>query len=271
MESSQRIAVLEPVDPVRPVAGYLGGKRNLSRPLVNMIGETPHNAYAEVFVGMAGVFLRRDRRPRAEVINDISGDVATFFRVLQEHYEYLVDMLKFRVASRAEFNRLLGLAPERLTDLQRAVRFLYVQRLAFGGKVAGRSFGVAPGQAARFNVTRLEPMLADVHERLAGVVIEQLPWDAFIDRYDRAGMLFYLDPPYFGGENDYGHGVFDRSQYALMADRLRRLKGRFILSINDVPAIREAFGGFDFMEVETTYTITAGSNARRARELIIRG
>jgi site-specific DNA-adenine methylase len=41
-------------------------------------------------------------------------------------------------------------------------------------------------------------MLADIHERLAGVVIEQLPFDQFIARYDRPGMLFYLDPPYWG-------------------------------------------------------------------------
>jgi DNA adenine methylase len=91
---------------------------------------------------MGGIFLRRSMRPKAEIINDISGDVATFFRVLQEHYPYLIDMLRWRVAGRAEFARLAAMPADRLTDLQRAARFLYLQRLAFGGKISGRSFGV---------------------------------------------------------------------------------------------------------------------------------
>ena len=71
---------------------------------------------------MGGIFLRRSTKPKVEVINDISGDVATFFRVLQEHYPYFIDMLRFRVASRGEFDRLCGMDPARLTDLQRAAR-----------------------------------------------------------------------------------------------------------------------------------------------------
>ena len=92
---------LEKIQPVSPAAGYIGGKRNLAARLVSMIGKVDHDSYAEPFVGMGGIFLRRRARPKAEAINDISGDVATFFRVLQEHYPYFIDMLRWRVASRA--------------------------------------------------------------------------------------------------------------------------------------------------------------------------
>ena len=213
--------------------------------------------------------MRRSTRPKVEAINDISADVANFFRVLQEHYPYFVDMLRFRVASRNEFERLAALPAERLTDLQRAARFLYLQRLAFGGKVAGRNFGVSSSQSARFNVTTLEPLLAEIHERLAGVWIEQLPYATFIERYDRPGMLFYLDPPYFGCEEDYGAGVFDRADFDRLAELLAAARGKFILSINDRPEIRQAFAAFEIAELETTYTIARGENARRAGELVI--
>lgn len=76
--------------------------------------------------------------------------------------------------------------------------------------MTGRTFGVSPAMPARFDVTKLEAMLAEVHERLAGVVIERLPWDRLIARYDRPETLFYLDPPYWGNEADYGAGVFGR-------------------------------------------------------------
>ena len=258
---------LEKIQPVSPAAGYIGGKRNLATRLVNIIGKVDHDSYAEPFVGMGGIFLRRRTRPRAEAINDISGDVATFFRVLQEHYPYFIDMLRWRVTSRAEFERLRALPADRLTDLQRAARFLYLQRLSFGGKVQGRGFGVDARNPARFNVAKLEPMLADIHERLAGVVIEQLGYGDFIRRYDRDGALFYLDPPYWGCETDYGQDVFSRADFNQLADQLGGIKGRFLLSINATPGARETFGRFHVADVPTTYSV--GGEPKAVTELIV--
>lgn len=274
MESSPfnpAAAPLQPVRPIQPLAGYIGGKRNLATRLIERIALVPHTTYAEAFVGMGGVFLRRPDRPHSEVINDWSEDVATFFRILQHHYVAFLDMLRFQLTTRAGFERLIRTDPATLTDLQRAARFLYLQRTAFGGKVAGRSFGVDPARPARFDVTKLGPLLEAVHERLAGVVIERLPWAAFVDRYDRQGTLFYLDPPYFGCETDYGEGLFDRSEFALMAERLGRLKGRFILSLNDHPEVRQTFARFDLEGVETTYSVGGGAKAKRLTELVISG
>lgn len=220
---------------------------------------------------MGGVFLRRDLRPKVEVINDWSEDVSTFFRILQRHYVAFMDMLRFQLTTRAGFERLLRVDPSTLTDLERAARFLYLQRLAFGGKVSSRHFGVAPGNPGRFDVTKLGPVLEALHERLAGVVIERLRWEAFLDRYDRPGTLFYLDPPYFGCEGDYGEGMFERADFERMASQLAGLKGRFILSLNAHEEVRRIFAAFAMEEIDTTYTLAGGTNAQRARELIISG
>lgn len=265
-------STLTAVRPASPVAPYIGGKRNLARRLVSIIDQLPHETYAEPFVGMGGVFLRRQRQPKAEVINDISNDVVTLFRILQRHYQQFLDVLRWQITSRAEFDRLMKVDPATLTDLERAARFLYLQRMAFGGKVSGRNYGVDARKPARFDLTKLEPMLADVHERLARVVIENLPYGDFIRRYDHSGALFYLDPPYWQCESDYGPGVFSREDFARLADQLAAISGRFILSINDTPGAREIFGGFQFQEVETSYSISTASAgaAKRAGELIVR-
>jgi DNA adenine methylase len=181
MESSPLIAVA----PVKPVAAYIGGKRALSRRLVELINKTPHSLYAEPFVGMGGVFLRRPYRARAEGINDISGDVATLFRVLHRHYQALMDMLRWQLTSREQFQRLCQANAESLTDLERAARFLYPQRTAFGGQVEGRNFGVSPAMPGRFDVAKLGAALEAIHERLSGVNIERLPYAELIARYDR--------------------------------------------------------------------------------------
>ena len=73
--------------PTAPVAPNQGGKRNLSRQVIDRLAAIPHRTYAEPFIGMGGIFLRRPFRAPAEVINDLSRDVATLFRVLQRHYQ----------------------------------------------------------------------------------------------------------------------------------------------------------------------------------------
>lgn len=260
----------EPIAPIRPPAPYICGKKMLAKRLVERINATPHTVYAEPFVGMGGVFFRRDQRPKCEVINDWSEDVATFFRVIQRHYVAFMDMLRWQITSRAGFERLRRQDPTTLTDLERAARFLYLQKLSFGGKVAGRTFGMSTTGGARFDVAKVGPLIEAAHERLSGVVIERLPWSDFLSRYDRPGTLFYLDPPYYGCEGDYGRDLFDRNQFAAMAEQLRGLKGRFILSLNDHPDVRRIFAGFTIEAVPVRYTVGGMAQSKVVGEVIVR-
>lgn len=261
---------MTPVAPTAPVAPWLGGKRNLARRICSLIDAVPHLTYAEPFIGMGGIFLRRTMRPRAEVINDKGRDIANLFRILQRHYVQFLDVLKFGLTTRAEFERLVQVNPDTLTDLERAARFLYLQRTAFGGKVSGRNFGVSHDRPGRFNLTTLEPMLEDLHSRLAGVIIECLDWSDFIPRYDGPGTLFYLDPPYWGCEGDYGKALFAQDDFARLSEQLQSLQGRFLMSINDVPQIRDLFSWARIEPVTTAYSIGnhAGRGSLRA-ELIL--
>lgn len=254
----------------KPPAAYMGGKRNLAARLCAMIEETPHHTYVEPFVGMGGVFLRRSRPAPAEVVNDLSGDVANLFRVVRRHYQAFVDELAFLPASRDEFERQRRLDPEALTDIDRAVRFLYLQRLCFGGRVEGRTFGVRKDQSSRIQLGRLRADLKALSARLEPVTIERLGYAEVIRRYDTPRTLFYLDPPYDETEG-YGTG-FGRADYLAMASQLADIAGTFMLSINATPFIRETFAAFEIQEVSTTWTLSARTpkGAGRVNELIIR-
>jgi DNA adenine methylase len=129
-------------------------------------------------------------------------------------------------------------------------------------------FGVSRDNPARFNLTTLGQDLAAIHERLASVIIECLPYDDLIARYDGPNVLFYLDPPYWGCEADYGKGVFTRADFRVLARRLSAIEGICLLSINDVPEIRAIFDGFEMLTVETHYSI-GGGKGTPAAELII--
>ena len=253
---------------VKPVAPYVGGKLYLAKTIIERITALPHTCYAEPFIGMGGIFLRRPERAKSEVINDYNKEVATFFRILQRHYIPFMEMMRFQITTRAEFERLTRTNPETLTDLERAARFLYLQRTCFGGKPSGQNFAVSKHHPARFDITKLVPMLEDLHSRLTRVVIECLPYQDFIQRYDTLKTLFYLDPPYYRCEHYYGKDLFSRDDFATLAKLLAGIQGRFILSLNDVPEVRELFKGFQIEAVKTRYTVQRGKQ-KEAGEVLI--
>lgn len=257
------------VQPLKGIAPYVGGKRLLAGEIIKLIERVPHVSYVEPFVGMGGVFFRRRSQPRCEVVNDLSADVATLFRVLQRHYVAFVEMLRWQITTRAEFERLVATDPSTLTDLERAARFFYLQKTAFGGKVAGRNFGVSLTEGASFDITRIVPELEAYHLRLAGVTIERLPYDKLIPRYDRPDTLFFLDPPYLGSEYYYGEGMFDRDDFERLAALLKTLSGRFIMTVNDCRETRQIFAGFRFSSRGLQYRVSG--RPTKASELIIVG
>jgi len=258
---------LKPVRPVRPVAPWLGGKRILAKRIGEMINRTEHVRYVEPFVGMGGVFFRRSAKPKMEVINDVNRDVINLFRILQRHYQQLLDVLKFQLYSRADFSRLLATDAEQLTDLERAARFLYLQKASFGGM--GRTLGV-DYSGSRWSLNKVEPLLDAVHDRLDGVLIECLDFGTCIERYDsRPGALFYCDPPYWGHTDDYGKDIFQQADFERLRGLLMGAQGQFILSLNDRPEVRELFAGCQMEEVELNYR--ASGKVTPARELIISG
>ena len=270
MKSSLNVLIppQNPVGAAEPPAAWIGGKRNLARRICAILAATPHHAYVEPFVGMGGVFLRRRVRPSVEVINDRSGEVVNLFRVLQRFPDALLRDLRWRPAAEAEFYRLKAQDPTGLLDIERAGRFLYLQTLAFGGRAAGQNFGRDSRNANTFNLARVEPRVRALHDRLAGVVIDNLDWADCVGRYDADGTLFYLDPPYWGCEDDYGAGMFSRSDFARLADALRQARARFLLSINDRPEVRDLFAWAEIEPVSVTYTI-AKASADAAPELLI--
>lgn len=225
-----------------------------------------HKAYCEVFAGAAWVFFRKDTS-KYEVINDLDSDLITFYRVLQNHLEEFLKQFKWLLASREWFEDWKRQqAAGGLTDIQRAARYYYLQRMCFGGRVLNRTFGTAQLRRPRVNLLRIEEELSEVHLRLTHVTIENLPWQEFISRYDRAETFFYLDPPYY--KLPYYEHNLELKDFKEMASVLSGIKSRFILSLNDHPDIRKTFKRFKIKPVELKYSVAVGKR-RKAKELII--
>jgi len=247
-----------------PIIPWVGGKRRLAKHILPMFPE--HRCYVEPFSGGAALFFMKEP-VRVEVINDINGELVNLYRVVQNHLEEFIRQFKWSLVSRQMYKWLKLAHVETLTDIQRAARFFYLQKMAFGGKVSGQTFGTATTTAPRLNFLRIEEELSAAHLRLSRVYIEHLAWDDCIRRYDRLHTLFYVDPLYWGTE---GYGIdFEFDQYGRMAELAKSIKGGMIISVNDIPEMRQVFSGMVMTSVDVKYTV-GGKQGKSAKELIIR-
>lgn len=247
-----------------PVIPWIGGKRRLAKKIIPLFPQ--HECYVEPFAGAAALFFMKEPA-KVEVLNDINSDLVNLYRVIRHHTDEFVRQFRWALNSREIFRWMQITAVEPLTDVQRAARFYYLQKLSFGGKVSGQGFGTATTSAPRLNLYRLEEDISQAHMRLARTCIEHLPWQECIRRYDRPHTLFYCDPPYWGTE---GYGVeFGLEQYDELASTTRSVSGKMIASVNDIPEMRRVFSGLTMERVPVRYTVSGNKNPSERFELII--
>ena len=248
-----------------PIIPWIGGKRRLAKHIIPMFPE--HTCYVEPFSGAAALYFLK-APAKVEVLNDVNGELVNLYRVVKHHLEEFTRQFKWALTSRQMYKWLQDTPADPLTDIQRAARFFYLQKNAFGGKVNGQTFGTATTSGPRLNLLRLEEDLSQAHLRLSQTFIEHLDWSTCITKYDRAHTLFYCAPPYWGTE---GYGVdFGIEQYTRMSELARSIKGKMVISVNDIPEMRQAFAGLHMDSVGITYSVGGSGRSGKVAELVIR-
>jgi DNA adenine methylase len=240
---------------------YIGGKRRIAKQLISLI--PPHTTYVEPFAGGAQVFFHKPRS-KVEVLNDLDEEIINFLRVCQRHPAELTRILRWQPASRRLFEWHARQSPDVLTDVERAAQFFYSQKNTWGGKRVQRNFHFSVAKPPSYSPHRLPKHLAEVAERLDGVQLESASYEKIFRRYDRQATFFYCDPPYVDAHL-YQHNFSD-AEFERLADLLRGLKGRFLLSLNDCPKARTWFAEFHRSAISFPYTTPR--HPRRFDELL---
>lgn len=150
-----------------------------------------------------------------------------FFRVVKEKSTELIASSEWEFVSRAEFERLAKLDVSKLTDVQRAHRFYYLIMASWGGEFHYPRFQTSVTDGGHGNrlfgaLQTLEKRIKPVHERLKTVIIENLDWQKCFDRYNRPGVLMYIDPPYPENGCNYVHNMRERSDHQMLASKINQ-------------------------------------------------
>lgn len=195
--------------------------------------------YIEVFGGAGWVLFYKPRHASFEVYNDFNSNLANLFRMVRDKREELIESLEFVLNSREDFEISLKLLAEKseMSDLMRASHFFRVIRYSYGAGCD--SFGCHP-----VDISRSFPLIRGCSERLKEVVIENKDFQKLIEQYDRPEALFFADPPYFGTEDYYKDVGFTMENHFRLRETLGKIRGKFILTYNDCPFIRELYEGY---------------------------
>lgn len=244
---------------------WMGGKSKLRKTIIERLPE--HRCYVEVFGGAGWVMFGKEPS-RAEVYNDIDGDLVNFFRVIKSCHRAFLQAMEWVLISRRTFNEFLAQDVDSLDEIKRAVRFFYIIKTSFGGKWHKPTFGYTRTSRSALNLDTLYETISGVHNRLRHVYIEEESFSGLIRRYDSEQTVFFCDPPYFETAR-YPH-YFTPDDYIELESVLSGIRGKFLLTINDHKVMRERFRNYSIEEVEVPYSINNKVSARKKfGELII--
>ena len=247
---------------LNPPICRVGGKSKLRKTILGMIPE--HVCYIELFLGAGWVYFGKEPS-KIEVVNDIDKELINLFRTIKYHAPEIDRLLEYEFSGRDIFEEYKNCTLEYMTEIHRAIRFLYLITQSFGGKGNNYGYGTTtrPGQQI-FS----KDILLKLRDRLKNTYVENLSFEKIIDKYDREHSFFFCDPPYIE-TCDYGN-KFKEEEHRELSDKLKNLKGKFLLTINDHPLSRELYKDFNIKEVQVNYSVSKEAKARgKYNELII--
>lgn len=147
-------------------------------------------------------------------------------------------------------------------DVRRAAMFMKLLRYSYSSSC--KSYASQP-----FDIRRLFGLITELKNRMANVVVENQDFETLIKHYDRPDAFFYADPPYFSTEDMYAVG-FNLDDHVRLKNTLKNIKGKFLLSYNDCPEIRELYNGFSLFDFSRTHSMAQRYEAgKEFKELLI--
>ena len=245
--------------------GWIGGKSRLKNQIISLI-PADCSRYIEVCGGAGWVLFGKNKiKGQMEVLNDIDGDLINLYRQIKNNCSELQKEIDW-LQSRELFNQYRYEIENKvkLTDLQRAARYLYLIKCSFGSN--RNSF--ATDTKTIYNIIDDLPAYK---ERLKSVIIENRDFESLIKTYDRPGAVFYIDPPYVESERYYNRNYcnFGKKDHLRLNKVLNNIKGRFILSYNDCKFIRNIYKDYHIKGISRHNLLPATSeNRAEFKELI---
>jgi DNA adenine methylase len=259
----------------RPFLRWAGSKRQVV-PILSEYWLSHHERYVEPFCGSSALFFLL--APASAVLSDSNADLIQFYKTVQVDPVTIWKGLHKLQRNRETYLRIRASHPTRLSETDRAIRFLYLNRNCFNGLYR-------TNRAGQFNVpfapvgTGQIPTLAEFiasASQLERASLRNCDFGHTL-RTVRTGDFVYLDPPYFVGSRrvfrDYGPKSFGESDIDRLGRHLDAIDARgatFLLSFADCADIKAIARNWDRRRIRVRRNIAGfAAHRRSAYELVI--
>lgn len=224
----------------------VGGKTYNGKKILNFFPTNYQEYnYVEPFCGGASLYFYKEKanEDKFEVLNDIDNNVKILldgFKTFSK--EEITEELEKLPLDIDTFNHLKRVDTSTLTEFQKIIRLLYLSKNSYAGMM--RSFNPKITKLQRIKMIEnggqlfRKYKLDDFRNRMDRTIISNEDYKEIIRKYDSENTLFYIDPPYENSSRMYKHFNVD---YNELAEILKNIKGKFLLSINKNPLFLDIF------------------------------
>ena len=271
----------------KPFLKWVGGKRQLLADIAPLVPDQ-FTRYMEPFVGGGAVFFHLSEQLNDEktpsLINDINPELVNCYQMVKTQTDELIELLKTHHHDKDYYLEIRNLDRQegglaKLSPLERASRFLYLNRTGFNGMYRVNSKGLNNVPFGRYKNPSLvnEDVLRAAAHALRFTAIQNKSFEACLEQAEM-GDFVYLDPPYVPlNETSYftsymtdGFNMADQTRLAELVRELDQRGVVFIASNACMPVVQELYSGFRQIEVKAKRAINANGKKRQPiSELLI--
>lgn len=264
-----------------PIVKWVGGKRQLMFELLKNMPKS-YNRYFEPFIGGGALFF--ELQPNNAYISDMNEELINLYTVVRENvYELIVDLSKHEVSKEyfleiRNFDRTEEY--KNLSNVQRASRFIYLNRTCFNGLYRVNSQGQFNVPFGNYKNPRIvdENNLLNCSELLKNTKIKCADFSEILTKVKK-GDFVYFDPPYVplnetSSFTSYTKDGFDMDmQFKLreVCDELDSMGVKFMLSNSDTKFVNELYSNYEIKKVFASRSVNANAEGRgKITEVLVR-
>ena len=274
-----------------PFVKWAGGKTQLL-PILNKHIPSAFNRYFEPFLGGGAMFffLSSKNLQFSSYLSDINEELINAYKVVKDKVEQLISLLKYHEAEYKKspyeyYYELRANIKPSLTDVERAARFITLNRTCYNGLYRVNSKGIFNVPMGRYknpvicDTTNLQNVSIALRDSKAKLQVSNYK-DILVEKA-RENDFIYLDPPYNPVSNTayftrYTHRGFtnkDQEELARIFKMLNDRKCKVLLSNSDTNFIRNLYK--DFAEYTIVVDVVRAINSKASKrighkELLIR-
>ena len=264
-----------------PIVKWVGGKRQLMFELLKNMPKA-HNRYFEPFIGGGALFF--ELQPQNGYISDKNEELINLYSVVRDDVYELIDDLNKHKVTKEYFLKIRNLDRtekyNKLSDIQKASRFIYLNRTCFNGMYRVNSqgqFNVPFGNYKNPRIVDTENLI-NCSKLLKNTEIYCADFSEILNKVQK-GDFVYFDPPYVplnetSSFTSYTKDGFDLDmQFKLrdVCDELDSMGVMFMLSNSDTKLVNELYSNYEIKKVFASRAINANGNGRgKITEVLVR-